>query len=317
MERKKLIVVGSSNTDMVIRVGHIPVPGETIIGQDFMTNQGGKGVNQAVAAAAMGDDVVFIARLGDDTFGRQSKEILAARGIDTRFVHLTPGVPTGCAMIAVDDKGENSIIVASGANALLSRADIDEAAAMIRHEAALLLMQLESPLDTLIYAADMAHQAGVKVVLNPAPFPQRPLPDELLKNVDLIIPNETEAAHMTHLPVETDDEMLRAMTAIHSQGVAQVIITAGAAGSYALADGTSYHQSALKVTPVDTTAAGDTYCGTLCVALRDGCSLPQAMQRASVAASLSTTRMGAWASIPSREEVNEACEAGEMPALQE
>lgn len=303
MERKKIIVAGSSNTDMVIRVEHIPVPGETIIGHDFMTNQGGKGANQAVAAAAMGDDVVFIARLGDDSFGRQSKEILSKRGIDTRFVHLTPGVPTGCAMIAVDDRGENSIIVAGGANALLSRADIDEAASMIRDEAALLLIQLESPLDTLIYAADIAHRAGVKVMLNPAPFPKVPLPEELLRNVDIVIPNETEAARMAGLPVETEDEMLRAMVAIHAQGVEQVIITAGAAGSYALIDGTLYHQSALKVSPVDTTAAGDTYCGTLCVALRDGSSLPQAMRRASVAASLSTTRMGAWASIPTRDEV--------------
>lgn len=304
MEKKKIVVAGSSNTDMVIRVEHIPQPGETIIGHDFMTNQGGKGANQAVAAAAMGDGVVFVARLGDDSFGRQSREILASRGIDTRFVHLTPDVPTGCAMIAVDDKGENSIIVAGGANALLSRADIDEAADVITGEASLLLMQLESPIDTLTYAAAKAHAAGVTVVLNPAPFPKEPLPEALLRNVDLIIPNETEAARMTGLPVETEADMLRAMQAIQAQGVEQVIITAGAAGSYALIDGTLYHQPALTVTPVDTTAAGDTYCGTLCVALRDGSTLVQAMQRASIAASLSTTRMGAWASIPTRAEVD-------------
>ena len=302
MEKKKIIVAGSSNTDLVIRVNHIPQPGETIIGQDFMTNQGGKGANQAVAAAAMGDGVVFIARLGDDTFGHTSKEILASRGIDTRFVSLTPGTPTGCAMIAVDDRGENSIIVAGGANALLSRADIDAASAVIE-EGALLLMQLESPIDTLVYAAEKAHAAGVMVVLNPAPFPQEPLPQALLRNVDLIIPNETEAARMTGLPVQTEEEIRQAMLAIVEMGVEQVIITAGAAGSYALSDGAFYHQDAYPVTPVDTTAAGDTYCGTLCVALRDGCPLPQAMQRASVAASLSTTRMGAWNSIPSRSEV--------------
>lgn len=303
MEKKKIIVVGSSNMDMVIRVAHIPVPGETILGQEFMTNQGGKGANQAVAAAAMGDGVVFIARLGDDTLGRQAKEILSERGVDTRFVTLTSNAPTGCAMIAVDEQGENSIIVAPGANALLSTADIDAAAEVIKQEAAILLIQLESPLDTLIYAAEMAHAAGVTVVLNPAPFPEEPLPEALLRNVDLIIPNETEAARMTGLSVQTDTEFFRAMLAIRGMGVQQVIITAGAAGSYGLSGQSFYHHPALSVTPVDTTAAGDTYCGTLCAALRDGNTVPQAMQRASVAASLSTTRRGAWNSIPTRSEV--------------
>ena len=303
MKKKKIIVVGSSNTDMVIKVDHIPLPGETIIGSDFMTNQGGKGANQAVAAASFGDDVVFVARLGDDAFGRQALSILQRKGLDTQFVTLTEGVPTGCAMIAVDCKGENSIIVASGANAALTSADIEAASDIIRKETAILLMQLETPVPTLIHAARTAHEAGVKVVLNPAPFPAEPLPAELLRNVDLIIPNETEAARMTGLPVVTEDDMLAAIRAIQAQGVSEVIITAGAAGSYTLIDGQLYNQPALKVVPVDTTAAGDTYCGALCVALRDGLDLAEAMRLASTAASISTTRMGAWASIPSRDEV--------------
>ena len=304
--KNKIVVIGSSNTDMVIRVDHIPQPGETVMGHGFMTNQGGKGANQAVAAASLGDDVVFVARLGDDSFGHQALATLTAKGLDTQFVTLTPGVATGCAMIAVDDRGENSIIVESGANAALSKADIDAAAQVITDEAAIVLMQLESPIDTLTYAAQLAHQAGVTVVLNPAPVPSQPLPDALLRNVDIIVPNETEAARMTGLPVDAEADMQPAIEAIRSKGVECVIITAGSAGSYTLADGALHRQPALPVKPVDTTAAGDTYCGALVVGLRDGLSLADAMKTASVAASLSTTRMGAWASIPSKEEVRMA-----------
>lgn len=303
--KNKIIVIGSSNTDMVIRVDHIPQPGETVMGHSFMTNQGGKGANQAVAAASLGDDVVFVARLGDDSFGHQALTTLTAKGLDTRFVTLTPGVATGCAMIAVDDRGENSIIVESGANAKLCRADIDAAASVITDEAAVVLMQLESPIDTLTYAARLAHEAGVKVVLNPAPFPAQPLPEALLQNVDLIVPNETEAARMTGLPTQSEADMQPAIEAIMAMGVPQVIITAGSAGSYTMTNGALCHQEAFPVQPVDTTAAGDTYCGALCVGLRDGKPLAEAMKTAGVAASLSTTRMGAWASIPTKEEVEE------------
>lgn len=303
MKKDKIVVIGSSNTDMVIRVDHIPQPGETVMGREFLTNQGGKGANQAVAASSLGQGVVFVARLGDDSFGHDALDTLSTKGLDTRFVTLTPGVATGCAMIAVDDRGENSIIVASGANAALSCADIDAAADVIRQEAAIVLMQLESPIETLTYAARMAHEAGARVVLNPAPFPSTPLPEALLSNIDLIVPNETEAARMTGLSVETEADMLPAIEAIRKKGVHDVIITAGAAGSYTLVNGTLLHQQAFPVKPVDTTAAGDTYCGALCVALRDGLPFATAMRRASAAASLSTTRLGAWASIPSLEEV--------------
>lgn len=303
--KNKIVVVGSSNTDMVIRVNHIPQPGETIIGHDFMTNQGGKGANQAVAAVAMNGEVVFVACLGNDGFGRQSKTMMKERGIDIRFVRLIPDVPTGCAMIAVDDKGENSIVVSSGANAMLSSEDIDEAMDVIEKEAAVLLMQLESPIDTLTYAAAKAHAAGAIVVLNPAPFPSKPLPKDLLKNVDIVVPNETETAGMTGLLVESEGDMVYAIEAIQAKGIKHVIITAGGDGSYTLVDGKLHHQPALKVRTVDTTAAGDTYCGVLCVALRDGLSLKEAMKMASVAASLCTTREGAWSSVPTREEVLE------------
>ena len=303
MKKRKIVVVGSCNTDLVIKVDHLPLPGETIIGRDFMTNQGGKGANQVVAARRMGDEVVFVARVGNDGFGQQSLHLLEQEGLDPQYVHQTEGVPTGIAMIAVDEKGENSIIVASGANASLSRQDMDAVKEMIEQETAVLLMQLESPLDTLMYVAEMAHKAGVQVVLNPAPFPKEPLPASFLQNIDIIIPNETEAARMVGFDVVTEDDMLRAMQVIQQRGVEQVIITAGKAGSYTQLSGKLYNQPAFPVKPVDTTAAGDTYCGVLCVGLRDGLSLKDAMKQASTAASLSTTRLGAWPSIPQREEI--------------
>ena len=195
MEKTRIVVVGSCNTDLVISVDHLPAPGETIIGHDFMTNQGGKGANQAVAVARLGGTTAFVARVGDDGFGRQSIALLKEEGIDTRHVLLTEGVATGVAMIPVDCRGENSIIVASGANALLTPAAIDAAADTIR-EAGIVLMPLETPVDTLIRAARLAREGGALVVLNPAPFPKEPLPTELLALVDIITPKETEASMM-------------------------------------------------------------------------------------------------------------------------
>ena len=172
---KPIVVIGSSNTDMVIRVKHLPAPGETIMGHDFMTNQGGKGANQAVAVSRLGGQAAFVARVGDDGFGRQTIQLLREEGIDTTHVHTTEGVSTGVALIPVDDRGENSIIVASGANALLSEEDIEATRPMIAR-AGTVLMQLETPIPTLVRAARIAHEAGACVVLNPAPFPPEPLP---------------------------------------------------------------------------------------------------------------------------------------------
>lgn len=302
MQNNKIVVIGSCNTDMVIKVHHLPLPGETIIGYDFMTNQGGKGANQAVAVARMGGDTAFIARLGDDGFGRNSLALLKKEGIDTEYVNFTEGVSTGVAMIPVDEKGENSIIVASGANAMLSEADIDAAKELIAN-ASIVLMQLETPIPTLMHAAKIAHEAGVKVVLNPAPFPKEPLPAEFLQNVDLIIPNETEITGMTGVEINSKDTIKKAMLRICEIGVKNVVLTAGGAGAYLLENGELVNVPTFKTNVVDTTAAGDTFCGSLCVALSRGESLNDAVRFANKAASISVSRMGAWRSIPQKEEV--------------
>ena len=299
---KKIIVVGSCNTDMVIRVDHLPEPGETIIGHDFITNQGGKGANQAVAVKRLGGETAFIARLGNDDFGAKSLRLLTEEGIDTSFVRLTDGVSTGVALIPVDDKGENSIIVSSGANALLSPLDIEEAEHLFE-KASILLMQLETPVPTLISAARLAKQFGAKVVLNPAPYPKEPLPIELLELVDIITPNETEAAGMSGVKVLDEESALKAICEIQGQGVGNVIITAGASGAYTSIDGQLVRIPSEKVEVVDTTAAGDTFCGALCVALSKGTDMVQAIRFANKAASLSVTRLGAWMSIPYEKEI--------------
>ena len=299
---KKIIVVGSCNTDMVIRVDHLPEPGETIIGHDFITNQGGKGANQAVAVKRLGGETAFIARLGNDDFGAKSLRLLTEEGIDTSFVRLTDGVSTGVALIPVDDKGENSIIVSSGANALLSPLDIEEAEPLFE-KASILLMQLETPVPTLISAARLAKQFGAKVVLNPAPYPKEPLPIELLELVDIITPNETEATGMSGVKVIDEDSALKAICEIQKQGVGNVIITAGASGAYTSIDGQLVRIPSEKVEVVDTTAAGDTFCGALCVALSKGTDMVQAIRFANKAASLSVTRLGAWMSIPYEKEL--------------
>lgn len=301
-KEKKIVVVGSSNTDMTIKVDHLPLPGETIIGHDFMTNQGGKGANQAVAVARLGGDTVFVARLGDDSFGAETLHHLKAEGMDTTYVKLTPGASSGVALIPVDAKGENNIIVASGANALLSVADIKEAEAEIKN-AGILLMQLETPISTLEYAAQTAHAAGVKVVLNPAPFPKDGLPTEFLKDVDIITPNETEAAAMSGITISDEATALQAIQKIQATGVETVIITVGKLGAYTSIDGKLVRVPTFEAKAVDTVAAGDTFCGGFCVALNKGFSLIDAIRTGNKAASIAVTRIGAQQSVPKAKEV--------------
>ena len=303
VKSKKIVIVGSSNTDLTVRVEHFPQPGETIIGHSFMTAQGGKGANQAVAVARLGGEAVFVARLGRDAFGETTLRLLQQEGMDTRHVSLTDGAASGVALIPVDSKGENTIIVASGANALLSVDDIQSAAADIR-AAGILLMQLETPVPTLVEAARLAHSNGVMVVLNPAPFPKEPLPKELLENVDLIIPNETEAAYMAGQEVEDDASALAVIRNIQALGVQRVIITVGKRGAYTLDEqGQLVLVPAFPVKAVDTVAAGDTFCGALCVALSKGMTMAQAIRVANKAASIAVTRMGAQPSVPTAKEV--------------
>ena len=301
-EKKRIIVVGSCNTDMVIRVDHLPLPGETIIGHDFITNQGGKGANQAVAVKRLGGDTAFIARLGNDDFGAKSLRLLTEEGIDTSCVRLTDGVSTGVALIPVDDSGENSIIVASGANAMLSPTDIEEAESLFE-DAAILLMQLETPIPTLISAAKEAKRHGATVVLNPAPYPKEALPDELLRLVDIITPNETEAESLTGITVTNQKSAQAAADILHQKGVAVVIITLGAKGVYLSAPECKKMIKSFKVKAVDSTAAGDVFNGALASALSQELDMLSAIRFAVAAAAISVTRLGAQPSVPTRKEI--------------
>lgn len=300
---KKIVVVGSSNTDMVIRCDRMPRPGETVLGGEFMMNHGGKGANQAVAAAKLGGDVTFIAKVGNDIFGGQTIEMLKGHGIDTRYVSVSDTEPSGVALINVDAKGENSISVASGANGVLSPTDIDAAREVI-NEADVLIAQLETPVETIIHAAKLAKSCGVKVVLNPAPAPTTPLPDELLENVDILIPNTTEAEIISGVAITDATSEFAAVEAISKKGVKTIIITLGSKGALICKDNTYTEVPSFKVKAVDTTAAGDTFCGAFCVALTEGASLEEAVLFGNKAASISVTRPGAQQSTPTRREVD-------------
>ena len=289
---------------MVVKTSHLPAGGETVLGGTFFMNAGGKGANQAVAAARYGNRVVFVAKTGDDLFGKQVLKSLKEDNIVTDYVFVDKENPSGVALITIDSEAENCIVVAPGANMALSPADIDVAAEEIRN-ADVLLMQLESPVETVTYAAKMAAEAGVPVILNPAPAPAEPLSEELLKNLYLITPNRSEASRLSGIEVKDIESAYRAAQAIRDMGPKCVIITLGNEGSL-LDDGAMpMRVEALKVEAVDTTAAGDTYNGVLASVIAEGRSLIEAMREANVAAAISVTRMGAQPAAPTREEINE------------
>ncbi len=289
---------------MVVKTSHLPIGGETVLGGDFFMNAGGKGANQAVAAARYGNRVVFVAKTGDDLFGKQVREQLKIDGIITDYVFIDKEHPSGVALITIDKDAENCIVVASGANMYLSTDDIDQAADEIC-SADVVLMQLESPVETVAYAAQMAAQAGVPVILNPAPAPIEPLSTELMQNLYLITPNRSEASRISGIEVTDMESAQRAAKAIHAMGPRNVIITLGGEGSL-IYNGASFMQiEVLKVKAVDTTAAGDTYNGVLASVIAEGKSLIEAASEASIAGAISVTRMGAQPAAPTREEINE------------
>ena len=297
---KKIIVIGSSNVDMVVRTSHLPAPGETILGGEFFMNQGGKGANQAVAIKRLGGNLIFMAKLGNDVLGRQSVGYFKKEGIDTRYIALDEDSASGVALISVDDHAENSIVVASGANMLLNEQDVDK---MLEEmcEGDILLMQLEIPRQTVEYAARKAFGKGVKVVLNPAPA--RSLPKELFRHLYMVTPNRIEAEMLTGIKIANDADVEKVAEEICAMGVKNVIITLGSKGCLIREEGVSYRIDAFKVEPIDTTAAGDTFNGALCVGLSEGMDLKQAAVMASKASSIAVTRMGAQSSIPYREEL--------------
>ena len=301
-EKSRILVVGSANTDMVISAEHFPLPGETMMGHGFMTNHGGKGANQAVAAARLEGNTAFIGKVGDDQFGHSTIEMMKGEGIDVSGLTVTSEQASGVALITTVPSGENSIIVDSGANGWLRPDDITNAEKLFE-DAGIVLMQLETPIDTLTEAAAMAKKHGAYVVLNPAPAPKEPLPVELLKNVDLLIPNETEAAYISGVNIAGDEDLPAAMNEIQKLGVKDVIITVGSRGVCARIDGEMVTVPAFKVKAIDTTAAGDTFCGALCVALSNGKPLVEAIRFGCKASSISVTRRGAQMSMPRLEEI--------------
>lgn len=300
MKRPIITVVGSSNTDMVIKADHLPGPGETILGGTFFMNPGGKGANQAVAAARLGGKVSFICKTGDDIFGRQSLQQLNEEGIDTSFIITDSVYPTGVALITVDKQAENCIVVASGANAALNPSDLTNARELIL-QSSIILMQLEIPLATVSYTAAMAHEKNIPVVLNPAPACL--LPDELLRNISILTPNKTEAVMLSGISIHDMDSAKKAAQKIKDRGVRTVIITLGNNGALILDEDAFTHIPANSVTAVDTTAAGDTFNGALVVALSEGIDILQATAFAVKAATISVTRIGAQVSIPYKHEV--------------
>jgi ribokinase len=298
---KSIVVIGSSNTDMVIRLPRIPRPGETILGGDFLTAAGGKGANQAVGAARAGGKVWFVARVGKDTLGDQAIAGYRREGIDVSGVVRDRDAPSGVALIFVAKDGENSIAVAGGANAKLSPADVKKAGAAIR-SAAILLMQLETPLASVRVAADMALKSGVQVILNPAPA--RPLSGAVLERISILTPNETEAELLTGIKVNDDASAARACARLRSRGVRTVILTLGSRGAF-LADVSGQQLvPGFKVKSVDTTAAGDIFNGALAVALAERKALPKAVRFANAAAALSVMQRGAQPSAPARLDID-------------
>lgn len=299
--RRQILVVGSSNTDMVIKAAHLPRPGETILGGTFFMNPGGKGANQAVAIARLGGSVTFICKTGSDIFGHQSQQLFEEEGINTSYVFSDSGNPSGVALITVDEKAENCIVVASGANANLLPSDLAKAEEAIE-QADLILMQLEVPMETVCFVADIAWQKGKKVILNPAPA--HPLPADLLRHLYLITPNETEAEMITGVKITDESSAGEAARLLSEMGVQHVIITLGSKGALIYSDGKAEMVPALKVEAVDTTAAGDVFNGALTVALSEVRSLKEAARFACKASAISVTRVGAQSSAPYRNEVD-------------
>jgi ribokinase len=296
-----VVVLGSVNADLVLRCPALPLPGQTVHGNDFQTLPGGKGANQAVAAARLGADVAFIGCVGDDDFGRTARRVLEAEGVDTRHLHEAVGTATGVAMILVDSAGQNSIALAAGANALLSIAHVNAAAELIAG-AALFICQLETPLPVVRHAIALAHAAGVPVLLNPAPA--QPLPAELLAQVDVLVPNESEAAALVGWPVGRDFDAAEAATRLRAMGPATVLVTLGADGVHVATASLDRHVPAPAVDAVvDATGAGDTFIGAFAVARSEGADVVAAAAYAQRAAALSVTRAGALGGMPRRQEL--------------
>jgi ribokinase len=298
--KPRIAILGSSNTDMVIHVDHLPRPGETLLGGSFNLAAGGKGANQAVAAARAGGEVTFIAKLGTDIFGDQAVAGFKHEGILTHCIRRDSRTPSGVALIFVDQAGQNCIAVAGGANSRLTPTDVRRARSAIA-EADVLVLQLETPLPTVLAAAQLAAKSHTPVILNPAPATE--LPRDLLKLVSILTPNESEAEILTGIPVHDVPSASRAGQVLLTMGIPTVILTLGPRGAVVVNKHSSTHVPAFAVRAVDTVAAGDVFNGALAVALAQGNALLDAVAFANAAASISVTRHGAQSSAPRAREI--------------
>lgn len=297
----KILVIGSSNMDLVVQVPRCPAAGETLFGSSFTTNYGGKGANQAVAVARIGSGVTFMTKLGNDTFGQQMRQHFSEEGMDLTHILTDAESPTGTALITVEDKGENRIIVVPGANARLTENDAESLSAEI-NSCRFVLTQLEIPLPTVLRVAEMTSAAGKQLILNPAPA--RPLPKSLLQKVFLITPNETEAKILTGIRVSDAESARRAALWFREKGVQQIVITMGSQGAFVFTDDFQGMVPSYKVKAIDTTAAGDVFNGALTVALSEGKTTADAARFGCVASALAVMRPGAQSSIPTRTEID-------------
>ncbi len=297
----KVTIVGSFNTDLSVRTPRMPVRGETLLGGPFTTGPGGKGANQAVAAARMGARTTMLVKLGRDYFGDQAAENLIREGVNPEYILRTDETHTGVAFIIVDDEGENLIVVAGGANNQLGPEDVERVKQSIT-SADVMLTQLEIPLDTVQRAVEVAHAAGVRVVLNPAPG--QPLSGDLLSLIDVLTPNETETQAISGMPVNNIDEAEIAARRLIERGVGAVVVTLGAKGALVVTPEETSLVAGHQVTVVDTTGAGDAFSGALVVALAEGKSLVEAAAFANAAAALQVTRPGTAPAMPHRQEVD-------------
>ena len=302
MKGKTLTILGSINADHVISVPYFAKPGETLTGQNYQIAYGGKGANQAVAAARLGAKVAFISCIGSDSIGKTMKNAFAQEGIDTTHINTVSQEMTGMAFIQVAQSGENSIVLASGANAHLGEMVVRQSEAQIA-QSDCLLMQLETPLSGVELAAQIAKKNGVKVVLNPAPA--QILSDELLSLIDIITPNETEAEILTGVQVSDEQSAVEAAQVFHKKGIDCVMITLGEKGVFVSQNGETRIINGFRVKAVDTTAAGDTFNGGFVTALLEGQSFENAVRFGQAAAAISVTRKGAQPSIPTRQETLE------------
>lgn len=298
--KSKIIVIGSSNMDMVLKSKHIPKPGETVLGGTFFMNPGGKGANQAVAVSRLGGDVTLVSKIGNDIFGKQSSNIFKEEGIDISGIFADENTPSGIALIIVDENGENSIAVAPGANSCLEPANVKSILDQEPH-CQIILLQLEIPIETVEYSLTYAKSKNILTVLNPAPMNLSILP--LLKYIDIITPNTHEAEALANCTITDIESAKKAAQKIRDMGVKTVIITMGKEGAILLDENTLSHIAAPIVEAIDTTAAGDVFNGALVVALSEGRSKPEAVKFACRCASMAVTKLGAQSSIPHRNEV--------------